>query len=989
MQELNMFQMGNLPADYRPPAQGQWDDAIERWAYAWQFPATEDSRLPEERIVKSKDFPLLLEFTRLLVDRPPSSAPGSAQGSPYQLPPPNEAEGSPALPLAEQKDEIFAELEQQLADLCPVAIDETPRDYSKVTPAAKFSSETNIPVAYLDDGSELTAASRRLGSMMEKSFGLTYEEHGLTHLLFALACEKFNAEAKALFLFIKDVGLGPTPDMYRALMRIHTQTGEVNGSMAIIEEMKTIGMTPRIGNWHELMMCFHHARDYGAVQQIVDNMKMYANIEPTEVTFAIQLRALARDKTRLSAKQEAIQLFDQMENVYGYIASRPHYHALMHVLCQSPQPEMRLRVEELGKKMEMLGMLWDGRTFLFQIMAAQVAGDVKGVEKLLAKMRNEQVPMEVPHAVWSVHAHTQAMLRADYALMKEKGEDPLPLWLDHIKIAHSIFDLVQQRGWKVNTQLLNAVLRMSCQVTILSMEHKPDDVETTGKFESQATAVWENSFTELSVPKDAYSFECYIALLAHQQRIDEAEKLFQALVLTKDATPTRRTYEALVFMHICSGEEGGAARGLHYLEAMERTGLLIRPSLIRKIVNAHNAAGYRRDMKRRARRIIQAREEYMARKQEGVDMSPKPYTPPERDADGNLVAVPLPLRENTTLAWWDRWKRESRSKHELFDSERADGMPRGESFEEKNKALQDMGIESNFLKKEQVPDPSKSHLLAKLRTEGEVTGSLWSLDGGELSYPKDGGGPEGWGVRLWRDRRLMLKEHQKVLDGKAEPPEFSEIGVGTRPVADQLLIEESKAKNALELHDAQKYPDHRYDDGSMKPASEMAHPVPHSAELVWHQEAHDKLAPYKTDDEIAMQNDNAFFDRLEKEGLAKTEAVVQALKHKAENTTSITGRGVTRRSKHDYLEKWREMYRQGTLEVPDEPLERFGRTPEDHAETLARTVRQWYQQNRMKPASDDQLKRWSDEEQRAKEAALTKQELRRKKSRRIGKRKTG
>lgn len=70
-------------------------------------------------------------------------------------------------------------------------------------------------------------------------------------------------------------------------MRYYSCTGNVNNAMSLIEEMKSKGITPRIGNWHELMRTFITAGDLGAVTQIVDNMKMYGNIEPNEVTFAI------------------------------------------------------------------------------------------------------------------------------------------------------------------------------------------------------------------------------------------------------------------------------------------------------------------------------------------------------------------------------------------------------------------------------------------------------------------------------------------------------------------------------------------------------------------------------------------------------------------------------------------------------------------------------------------------------------------------------
>jgi pentatricopeptide repeat protein len=1023
-QELAMYRAGNLPADYRPPVQGKWDDTIERWAYAWQFPATEVSEdTTVQDVMKSSDLPLLTAFCQKLLSSPPSKLPGSSTTPGSAYPAVQEEggrisalEGSDAAaavdsPDAATRHSFYDQLEAALlageepavttvdgvsdqsglrresdAALTSTSGDmrsvgEPTVDYSHMQTASTYSASTGVPAAYLDDGSEVSAASKELAHIFETSFSMSYEEPGIAVAISALSHLGRYREAKSLFDFAKDVGLGPTTEMYRSLMRYFTSRADVNSSMALIEEMKDAGITPRIGNWHELMKCLHRAKDYPAVQQVVDHMKAYANIEPNEATFALQLKALSKDQTQLSTLPEAVQLFDQMENVYGFIASRPHYHALMASLCQSPNPDNRQRCEALGKKMEMMGMVWDQQTYLYQIQSAQVVGDVAAVEKLFAKMRNEGVSMTVVHLAWAIHGHVQALHRLDYAGMKERSEDPLPQMLELISTSYSIYQLVIDRGWKVERVLVNALLVLACQSTILAMEHCPTDVQAMGRLETQARTIWESTFEEVGVSRDVFSFHAYIALLAHQQRIDEAEKLFQEMCITNDFTPMRRTYEALIFMHLSSGEEGGAARALHYLEAMERAKIAIRPSLIKKIVRVNDESGYKRDMKRRARRIMQAREEYMARKEEGFDMTPKAYEPPQRDAEGNLVAVPLPIDASSPLAWWDRWKRETISKHELFDTEAADGTPRGLSFDEKNAALTQMGIESKFLTPTDVPKPAANKLLPKLRSsEGEVAGALWGLDGGDLSYPKDGNGPHGWGVRLWRERQLITKEFDKIQSGgsagSAVP--FSTPGNALRNVPDQLAIERTGAATTGELRDVVEFSSHVYDDGTAKPASEFAVDAPRSSELVWQQERKDRVSPYKTDDELSLQADSTFHSAMEDDRNARINSTVRAIQNRTENEDVVVGRGVTRKSKHDYLEKWREMYSHGTLEVADEPLERYGVRPDDHKQTLSRTVREWNETRRRVPASEELLERLRKDDERAREGSAARRHLKHK-----------
>ncbi|KAH9601256.1 Pentatricopeptide repeat [Trypanosoma melophagium] len=969
--ELDMYRKGTLPADYRPPAQGKWDDTIERWAYAWQFPAEEEQDDVVSIVERNfSGMQTLLEFGDKLLRSPPSRDPFSGKNSTVYPPIIGKLETEKVELLPSTSN--YGKLEEDVSELVSDKIVLSPHD---TITAAEVSASVNVPVAYIDDGSEVSNASKQLAFILE-DFGLEYTEDGLIVVISALSKRNHISIGRAIFEFASSVGLGPSAELYKALMKHASRRGDVNESMALIEEMKERGITPRIGNWHELMRAFYHAKDYPAVSQVVDNMKMYANIEPNEVTFALQLKALSKDNSQLNSLAEAIQIFDQMENVYGFIASRPHYDTMMSHLSQSPKPEMRLRCEELAHKMELMGIVWNSNTYLNLIRSSQVVGDIKAVEKYLSKMRDDGVTVNIMHLSWAIQAHVQSIIRIDYAAMKEKSENPLPIWLDHLETCFGIYDLVVRRGWTMQLPFVNSLLRLCCQATMLAMEHTPDEVKTIGRFEEQSNKIWNHTFEEWQLKKDVYSYECYIALLAHQQRIDEAEKLFQEMVLKEELTPSRRTYDCLVFMHLSSGEEGGTARALRYLEAMERAGIQIRPSFLKKIVRVNNAAGYKRDMKRRARRIMQAREEYLAKKESDLGFEEGPRKDDAFDPEGNPVLSPLPISATSTLAWWEKWKKETLSKHELFTEESADGTPKGETFEEKNEALRQMGIISSFPTKYDVPQINRQKILPLIRSqEGEMAGSLWAMDGGEFSYPKDGGGPHGWGVRLWRERQIVKKEYKKILEGSQPVPELSHLGNAVRTTGDQLDIERSGAQSFGELSDYRQFPNHRFDTGALKPYSEMATPVPLSAELVWQGETQDKLSPYKSDEEIALENDNTFFSDLSKERIEKMNASVKAIQNKEENFVSLKGKGVTRRSKYDYLEKWRDMYCYGTLEVPEGPTLHFGRTPDDHKETMASLVREWYQRNKKSPATKENLQRWEKDMQRDKEGSTSRKAL--------------
>lgn len=1026
--ELELYQNGLLPADYRPMVNGKWDDSIERWAHAWQFPEpdafSEESRdLLQQVSSNRQSMQQLLHFGQRLIQRPPSPLPPVSSS-----PPSNQVTAGIGEETKVFNDSApsFLALEATVGALPPSLLSSSPASSPEVLYKA------GVPLAYIDNGSEQAAASKELCAILEDA-GLDYTEDGLLVAIGAMSSAGkssssltgYFSAARAIFNWVGSLGLGPNAEMYKALMRHTSCAGNVHESMVLIEEMKDRGITPTIGIWHEMMRTFHAAKDYSSVARIVDHMKMYANIEPNEVTFVLQLRALAKSHTTdFNALSEAVQLFDQMTQVYGYLPSRPHYDALMFALSQSPAPEMRLHCEELARKMELMGLTWDRNTFMYLIRSAQSAGDVEAVERYLGKMRDMGVPVSILHLAWSIQAYVQLVVKEFHEHNDEgAGETLFKLttkWQQYIETCFGVYRLVQQRGWEVQLPLLNALLHLCCQCTMLSLELRLQEnvVENNLQgivvhwFEHRAQKLWEESFQAEHLSKDEYSYECYIALLAYQQRVDEAETLFQKLILHHEeddsiGAPTRRTYESLLLMHLTGGEEGGAARALHYLEAMERSGIPIRPSLLRKMVRVHHAAGYTRDMKRRARRIMEAREEYMSRKAEAEMGFPTASTTSTEDVEQTVDLECTPTQEkeavglsppfNSTLAWWHEWERSTPSKHELFEEENPDGTPKGESFAEKDEALLKLGIDSPYKKPSDLPKSSLSNpsfLVSKIRKgEGEMMGSIWSLDGGDLSYPQDGGGPQGWGVRLWRERQLVKKEFDLVKEGQLPPPSLSEQGNAVRVASDQLDIEISGAETPGELSDWRKFEEHRYDDGKGKPASEMAVNPSVRKMLVWQAEANDPLTPYKTDEELAVSNDNTFYQQLEGEAAAKTTAVVQVLQDGMEHDTEVVGRGPTRRSKYDYLEKWREMYRHGTLDIrdlaspaagsPHTPLLRFGRTPEDHKDTLAATVREWHARQKKTSGGDTntlyeeeskhQLERWATEEAREKEARIAKQ----------------
>jgi len=76
-EDLRMARSGVLPADYRPPPTTAWDDTIERWAYAWQFPVAEALPAQSTEVSKHPAIEGVIDIAKRLIEAPPSKLPRS------------------------------------------------------------------------------------------------------------------------------------------------------------------------------------------------------------------------------------------------------------------------------------------------------------------------------------------------------------------------------------------------------------------------------------------------------------------------------------------------------------------------------------------------------------------------------------------------------------------------------------------------------------------------------------------------------------------------------------------------------------------------------------------------------------------------------------------------------------------------------------------------------------------------------------------------
>lgn len=1111
-EELRMARAGALPADYRPPPTTAWDDTIERWAYAWQFPVAETA--PSQSQLIALEHPdalrrIIAIAKRLHLEPPPSKLPNPEAVAARKL------EQSRNLGEDAEQQQIAAGSDTNATAAAPPVSPSPP--LLPVIPAAEYAAllppDVRLPAAYIDDGSAFSAVCRELGTIMVDELGLPFDETGLRSVLAAVAKRSGSPRnALALLRFVLDAGFSATPALYSATMLGFALRGQAQPCHDLIEEMKERGITPDRSNWETLMIAYSTAGDHGAVLQIVDNMKSYANIEPDERTFASQLFALSKDQSRESNAFEAVTVFDQMENVYGFVPNRTLYHALMACLCRrAHDATLRQRLNDTAAKMELVGIPWNNTTYMYLLQACSSAGgDVQRCRELCAKMRNEGLTPNVSHLAAVIRVYGVALRERCAQLHKqglERGDGDTPagrarvaaLVQHHSRTVLGIVKIVDERRrrqgpavFRESVYFIDSALAFHCTAVEVLSQYAPDNGELLTKFEESAKHIWntayedgtanatasrsrrasgdddrdddageeldpdlerdnrglsfaqrrglgrerfegEEGFDAAALPpplllKTATSYDAFISMFAAQQRIDEAENLFQEMVYAQGQQqqqqgglrPRRSTYEKLILMHLVSGEEGAAHRALGYMDAMTKAGMPVRPGFLKRMQKASDEAAYRRDMKRRARRIMQAREEYLARKaaeehtgahaqqqreQQQGENAEHQQQQQQQQAKERGAAVSKDLVERgSTLAsiapfhpsnragpdtlgevstWWKHWELSTVSKHELFDRERADGTPAGEEFAEKNAALRMLGIESKFLTKGDLPrstiDGRPQSLSARIRADGsEPAHALWNL-GGESGAEKLPSGfnakSTGWGATLWRERQILRKELEAIRDGVASPASIvrageisaaggssnsnsasasplSSAGNALRTAPEQLAIERSGAKTFGELQDAQdeQFSALVYEDGTAKPASEFAAPVSFAGETVWQAELRDELAPFKSTAElypsyvtdssesaaaaatsagrgVDADEENVFMRDLGRESRLKAEQVAASIRRGTEQEDEVQGTLAHRKrstprnpTRTDFLHKWRQLYRQGVLEMKDEPI---------------------------------------------------------------------
>ena len=667
--ELQLYRKSLLPPDYRPPKMDKWDDMIERWAYAWQFPLDDDASLGVSRSIARTNREGLRRLTGFCA-RIRSDPPYVVGKNKYTV--------YPLLPSG-RSDEIEKEHNDQIQNSSDTEAGSSSIDPHASSTESSISSSINlsneiskhdqstkketehrgtlapseplsvdgIPVAYLEFGAPITAYSKELALLLASELGLSYDMEGIKSAVRALALIGNCEAASTLFEFSKALGLGGREIVsYNALIAMYARLGQVNDCMFLIEEAKSKGITPNRITWTTLMGGFIQAHDCSSAIQIYDHMKALANIEPDEATFAVVLWAHARDTASVSSVIKCVDLFEHMQTVYHMMPLRQCFDAVLFALQRSPK-DFHLLLE-YGRKMEILGFEWSDQTFRYIMLGCARKGDVPNLRKIFVKLQEHGKSFKNEHLLTVFMAYSFAILKKDYTQLISENKHPKDgLWKEAIHTCTGVLKLIQRRATQLDlekekgndvtadlfynlnlkvedsfakywtSQGLSSLLYIYSSILQVSSKHYPQDLKLIEAWENQGKAIWDTKFAEAGIAKKPpMAYVSYLKFLSFcKGEVSRAESVFQELALQGGAGPhkiiPKSVYVSMIMLHLRSAEEGSTSRALSYLDVMDKVGYPITVSLLRKIRFTSEEASYLRNMKRRSRRMEQAREDFI------------------------------------------------------------------------------------------------------------------------------------------------------------------------------------------------------------------------------------------------------------------------------------------------------------------------------------------------------------------------------------------
>ena len=650
--ELQLYRKSFLPADYRPPKTEKWDDMIERWAYAWQYPLEDDTCGESRNVVKNCKSGLrrLADFCSEIQNDPPYVL-GKDKISVY-----------PLLPSSDSTKNV-KNCDQNEESKDVTHGNSTPASSNKLS--AQFTTnasllpseplaEDGMPVAYLDFNAPITARSKELAVLMANDLGLSYDPEGIKSAIRALGIYGNYKAAATLFDLAKALGLGGQNIIsYNAIIAMYANQGLVNECMSLVEEAKSKGVTPDRVTWTILIHGFVQAHDCSSAIQVYDHMRELANLEPDEATFAAVLWAHARDITKESSVMKCVELFEHMQSAYNMMPLRQCFDAVLYALQRQPKDHALL--VEYGRKMEILGFEWSNQTFFYMMCGSANRGDLSALRKLFAKLQENGHKFQVQHLLTVLTAYSHAIRKAEYENFKAENAHPKNgLWKEAETTCLGVLALIHTRskgadklvkaGDETTSDLavamklkskdsftshwisraLSSLLHIYASIIHMIGEHYAHDLTLFQEWSNKGMRIWTHSFNDYNITeKPAQAYVAYLKFLSLcKGEVARAESVFAELALSggvgqKKILP-KSAYVNMILLHLRSGEEGSTTRALSYLDAMEKVGYPSTVALLRRIRNISEEAAYTRDMRRRSRRMEQAREEYEERHGSGT-----------------------------------------------------------------------------------------------------------------------------------------------------------------------------------------------------------------------------------------------------------------------------------------------------------------------------------------------------------------------------------
>ncbi|KAJ9467126.1 hypothetical protein DIPPA_06447 [Diplonema papillatum] len=595
--------------------------------------------------------------------------------------------------------------------------------------------------------------------------------------------------------------------LYDAYVKALGLCGDVNTAYNTIEGMKSHGVTPTVDTWNNLMVVYNKNNDPESALKVAQNMRMYARVEPNHQTFLHTLEAHRDDPTvDVDANaRRALNVMYEMTQVYRLEPTRQHYEILLQVLQHvSNASDWYLELQTQAQQMKHLGIPWSIPVYNVLLWVEACRGDVAKVRELFLTYRKRKLP-PIDRTYSSVIQAYACSVPTDNVLTPgiymwarnereewERSHDappPFAEWRERMfNEGMAIYEVTKSHDGPLY-RTVYALLYMAGKL-------KPERLRD----------LWETEAKPLlkGYPRLYTTYILGLLELANKgdpEALDDAEETFVEATKTGLRLP-RKVYQQVMEAHIKTGREGSVDVALDYMRAMENSGQAMTSAGVLRLKRLIDEMGPKRDAIRRAKRLMQRRNELSnSLFTDAEDARPVLNYPGEQVNLPGLTPDGFAFPSSETGV-------------------NADGTLAGESFEDRKAALAQMGYQPmNVENTEQLRSNDKvGQWLKYTASNPHLNFSPEHPSFDKVLQSRQKLGVQGKAVNPWHQERMAAQPEVYKKDGTvARDPDF--MATESDSPAGTLLAMEASQKPEELFDTAKPYYDKKFAHKAQHPAA--------------------------------------------------------------------------------------------------------------------------------------------------------------------------